>query len=267
MAKAGLCTIADKGCSAIEMIDMAAAAGAQGIEVWAQPDQIYYPLDQAQLSEIRRYAASKSVAIVAVGSYLGREDRMAEVPLTVEGELDLAEALGARLLRVWPGRRNYEQLSEAERSELMGTIRRWGQAAAERGVTIVLERHNGTLLNRWEGTREILDRIGHEAVCLNYQVVDPATPAEWRTRSVADYRDLLPVSAHAHLQNYAWDEAAGKRVRTYLDAGLVDYSELGDAARAAGYEGWFMVEFLADLREGLDEVRALRKDIDFIRGL
>ena len=52
-----------------------------------------------------------------------------------------------------------------------------------------------------------------------------------------------------------------------LRRGGEGYSELGEAARSLKYEGYFMVEFLSDLRDGLDDLQALKRDIDFIKSL
>ena len=89
-------------------------------------------------------------------------------------------------------------------------------------------------------------------------------------------RRLLPLSRHAHLQNYLppavaapETEGEGERwlKRAFLDAGLIDYRVLSEIAAACGYTGCFMVEFLPDLREGLNDPEALRRDVEFIASL
>ena len=70
--KAGVCTIADKNRSSIQMIDLTADAGAEGVEIWAQPDHVRYPFDDGQLREIRAHADRRGLDICAIGSYLGR---------------------------------------------------------------------------------------------------------------------------------------------------------------------------------------------------
>ena len=269
MARAGLCTIADKTKTAAQMIDLAADAGADAVEIWSQPDHVSYPSDPSQLDRIREHAADRGIAIAALGSYLGNRPEIGEEFLTIENEIAIARALGTDVIRVWPGDRNFEEYDEDELSFLCSEIYAWGDTASESGIRIVMERHNNTVLNRWDGIGQILEEIDCDNVYLNYQVPDPAPDEMWKERGAEDYWRWLPYSLHAHLQNYAprADDSADPRVRTYLDCGLVDYSELGEAARNVKYEGYFMVEFLPDLREGLDDLQALKRDIDFIKSL
>ena len=101
-------------------------------------------------------------------------------------------------------------------------------------------------------------------IFLNYQIPNPATVEEYKTKSIDDYTNLLKYSRHAHLQNYTKENGPK---RAFLDTGIVDYSKLGEAAEKSGYEGYFMVEFPAKTNNGLNEVDILRRDIKFINGL
>ena len=156
MARAGLCTIADKTKSATEMIDLATEAGAEAVEIWSRPDQISYPIDLSQLDRIREHAAERNIVISALGSYLGNQTELAGEFLTIENEVTIARALGTDLIRVWPGDRNFDEYEEDELSFLCSEIYAWGDTAAESGIRIVMERHNNTILNRWEGIDQVL---------------------------------------------------------------------------------------------------------------
>jgi sugar phosphate isomerase/epimerase len=268
VAKAGLCTIACRKKSVFAALDLAAKAGADGVEIWGQPDHVRYPIDSAALRETREHADALALEICALGSYYtaGGAVEYAKVKLDVRNQVRIARELGAPLIRIWPGAKSRADSTETEARRVIDDIRLFGDHAGDAKVRVVLERHAGALTHGWEGVEDLLGEIGHENVSLNYQVVYPASVEELESRGASDYTRLLPLSGHAHLQNYLLDEVGALR-RSFLDAGLVDYSRLGEAARAAGYRGYFMVEFPADIDEGLSEADAIRRDMDFIHGL
>ena len=138
--------------------------------------------------------------------------------------------------------------------------------AANAEIALVLERHNDSLTNSWASPKNVFAELANDSVRLNYQVVYPTSVDILQTHAVADYYYYLSVSAHAHLQNYV-EGAEGRLARTFLAEGVVDYSRLGKAAALCGYSGYFAVEFLPDQYEGYSQVEALRRDIDFLRGL
>ena len=92
MARAGLCTIADKNRTLREMIDVAAAAGAGGVEVWGQPDHVAYPVDAKELREARKYAAGAGIEICALGSYYRPPAAVVyhDVAVTARNQLEIA---------------------------------------------------------------------------------------------------------------------------------------------------------------------------------
>jgi 3-dehydroshikimate dehydratase len=268
MAKAGLCTIAYNKKSVTAVLDLAAKAGADGVEIWGQPDHVRYPLDPAQLRAIREHAEALALEICALGSYYraGGAVEYAGVKLDARNQIRLARDLGAPLVRIWPGSKSRARCTDAELRRVIDDIRVFADHAADSRVGVVLERHEGTITEGWEGIAELMAEIGHENVALNYQIASSTSEEDLEDRGVEDYTALLPRARHAHLQNYLPLED-GSLKRSFLDSGLVDYSRLGEVARACGYRGYFMVEFPADLNEGLTDVETLRRDIDFIKGL
>jgi sugar phosphate isomerase/epimerase len=268
MAKAGLCTIAYSKKGISYAMDIAARAGADGVEIWGQPDHVRYPVDSAQLTEIREHAESLALEICALGSYYcaGAKVELAKVKLDARNQIRIARELGAPLVRIWPGNKNREECSEAEVRRVIDDVRLFADHAGDARIGVVLERHGGTLTNGWDGVAELLAEIRHENVALNYQIAHPASEEEYEERGVEDYTRLLPLSRHAHLQNYLpLDDGTLKR--SFLDSGLVDYSHLGEVARTSGYRGYVMVEFSAELNEGLAEADSVRCDVDYIKGL
>lgn len=268
MAKAGMCTIGFGKKPVTAALDIAARAGADGVEIWGRPDHIRYPLDSAQIREVREHAESLALEICCLGSYFqaGAATEYAGVKLDARNQVRLARELGTSMIRIWAGTASRAATPPETARKVIEDIRVFADHAADARIQVVLERHHGSLTEGWDGVKELLSEIAHPDVFLNWQIVGGEDEEELATRGVADYTALLPLSRHAHMHNYtAMDDGSLKRC--YLDAGIVDYKGLASVARTAGYRGYFMVEFPPELTEGLGEVESIRRDIDFLRSL
>ena len=265
IGRVGVCCVAFKSKSLPEIVSLAADAGAEGIEIWAQPPHIKYPIDRSRCAEIRDLAEDKGVPVIAVGSYLrpGAKTVLDGALLTVQNQLELVEVFGVPIIRIWAGGTDYGDASRLEYESAISGIQEFADAAAE-GLTIVLERHSGTLTSGWDSPEEVLSSIDRPNVSLNYQTVFPAAVSELKTKAVEDYRRLITLSSHAHVQNYR-QSADGTLSRCFLDEGLVDYTSLGNAAAASGYRGAFMVEFLPDETGNLSERGALEREVKYLK--
>ena len=266
--KAGVCTIAFKDRPLDEALAVIRDAGARGIELWGRSPHL--PADQAGRRALRRRIGEAGLELRALGSYYRPDGRAGDRSLEPEADpafvLEAAEDLRAPLVRIWPGTRDYEACPPDERTAIVEETRRFADEAAGRGVKVVLERHSGTLTNSWDSAGRVIETIAHENVALCYQVPYPVPADELGTRSAADIDRLLPLSAHAHLQNYAVGPD-GTLPRTLLGQGVVDYTPLSAAVARSGYEGWAMVEFVAVERGGRSQAEALAEDVRFIGSL
>lgn len=269
MAKAGICTIVGREQSMRDFIQIASKAGAQGLEIWAKPPHVSYPMNEQEIDETRAFAEEHGVPVIAIGSYYrsGISVEQSGVPITKETEIAIAKQFGAKIIRVWAGDKDYGSVHEADRTAIIDDLRSFGDQAGKDGITVVLERHNNTLTNEWDTVAGLMDKINHPHVALNYQIPSPASKLEFETKSINDYTKLLPYSKHAHLQNYVSQEEIKWGERSFLDNGVVDYSKLPEAIAQANYDGFFMVEFLPTDREGLSELDTIKREIDFITSL
>ncbi len=277
--RAGVCTIAFKDRPLDVALDAIVASGARGVELWGRAPHL--PAEPADRRALRDRLDEAGLELCALGSYYRPDGRTAlrsgaspghsagtgrdpEVdPLAV---LDAAEDLRAPLVRIWPGTRDYEACADGERAAIVEEIRWFADEATRRGTKVVLERHNGTLTNSWDSAARVIEEISHDNVALCYQVPYPAPADELRTRTAADIDRLLPLSAHAHLQNYAL-ASDGTLPRTSLAGGVVDYAPLSAAVARSGYDGWAMVEFVGEVRAELSEAESLAEDVRFIASL
>jgi len=266
MAKPGLCTITCKDKSIFQTIDIAKQIGAEGIEIWAKPPHIQYPLNKNELLKIKDYALLKKIEICALGSYFnaGCDVYINETKITFDQMIQGAELLGTNLIRIWAGEKNYEDYSEEEIDNIIENINHTAKTAQKSSITIVIERHSKTITNQWDNIKDIFNRIKSDNVFLNYQIPRPASKQDYELKSIADYSSLLSISRHAHLQNYSVNDI---NKRTFLDSGIIDYSQLTRVIKETNYPGYFMIEHPEEMDNNLDLKESLKRDIDFIRGL
>ncbi len=266
--KAGLCTIAYKKLSVDEILGIASRAGAEGIELWGQPPHVAYPIDHSELEGIASKAKALGMGVCAFGSYFrpGTNVVFNDVTVTTENQIEATRALGAKIIRVWAGNKEYDIATKEEREIVYAGIREIADLGAKHDIVTVIERHSGTLTHGWAAPEEVLKEIDHPAVFLNYQAVSPASAEELAERSVSDYYTLLPCSKHAHLNNRI-ETGEGSMQRTLLDRGIIDYGELGAAARKAGFDGYCMLEFPAEIRGGMSVEESVAADIEYIKSL
>ncbi len=266
--KAGLCTIAFKKKSVDEITGMAARAGADGIELWGQPSHVSYPIEYGELEKTAEKIRSAGMTVCAFGSYFrpGTEVVFDGEEVTPENQVEATRAVGAEIIRIWAGNKEYDIATAEEREIAYAGIREIADLAARHEITVVLERHSGTLTHGWAAPETVLKEIDHPRVFLNYQAVSPASAEELAERSVSDYYSLLPHSRHAHMNNRL-ETDDGTMERTLLDRGIIDYSDFGDAAAKAGFDGYCMLEFPAEIRGGMSVEESVEADIRYIKSL
>lgn len=266
--KAGVCTIALKAYSIEDALLMIKKAGASCVEVWGgEHSPMMYDTDECR--KLSSLISDTSLEVVCFGSYykVGEEIEMRDIILSAENQCEAAKAMGAPLIRIWAGACNYEDASSSYVDSVIESLRLFGDVASEKGIGVVLERHENTLTNSYEGVTKLFERIKHPTVSLNYQIPAPRTGKYYREKSVQDFASFLPISTHAHLQNYVGSENSNWQPRAFLEEGIIDYKEFGRVAKETSYNGAVMVEFLADKRNMEDDFTALKKDIDFIKTL
>ena len=264
----GVCSIAFKDRSAREALQAIAKTGADSVELWGQPPHLPFPIDVDWCQRLREEAEELSLRFCALGSYYrpGAHPTYSGHEVTKENQLVAAQALGASILRIWPGENCYADTTRLERGQLYAEIRDLADAAQDMGIKVVLERHVGSLTEGWEAPLTVLSEIDHRAVSLNYQVVYPAPEEELRSLSITDYKILLPYALHAHLQNYC-PAKSGQLRRTLISEGMVDYSMLSQTAIESNYKGSFMIEFPADERGSMSVEEAVSSDVLTVRQL
>src|SRR5690606_34788193 len=164
----GFCSISALDRPLAAAAALAAAAGLDGLEVTARPPHLDPAAPDAAIRDAGRAVRDAGVDVIAYGSYVGRPDGLGPEP--ARRAVAIAAALETPLLRVWadhvPGEADHGF------ARIVETLRSACEAAADRGITVVVERHIGSFADTPERIERLFDAVGHEALALNYQVLD-----------------------------------------------------------------------------------------------
>lgn len=173
----------------------------------------------------------------------------------LRGQLELAQTLGARQLRVPAEPFSGGPLAEARRRHRRALDRLVARAAPA-GIKILIETSPGTLA---PGPALALALVEHQPPSAAGVLYDPG--------NMIIEGDLAPALAipllgrhlgHVHVKNIAWSRSAGRWRWRYatLATGRVRWDEVTLGLRAAAYRGWYSLDHLP----GAPSVRVLQRE-------
>jgi sugar phosphate isomerase/epimerase len=259
--KLAFCSISALDRSLAEAAAVAAAAGLDGLEITAQAPHFDPEDGLSAAREAGRAVRQAGIEVIAYGSYLGREGQTTRSH--AERAAALAAAMETGLLRVWAepdqeGREDFERTVDLMRAAC--------DAGRPNGVTVVIERHLGSLADTPERIERLLNAIDRPNVALNYQVLDFLPPAEV-DQQAADAARLIRHARYFHLKNYQWNpDGVGMLLPGgALADGALDYRAILGAALNGGYTGPLTIEFLAADTRSVEE--KLAADVAFVRSV
>lgn len=155
MLRVGMCSVTLRRLSADEVLDVAAAAGLACVE-WGA-DQHVPPGDLRAAAEIRRRGRDLGIDVASYGSYFraGADD-----PADFDEVLAAALALGAPRVRIWAGTTGSADATAAQRRAVVAGARAAAARAADVGVQVAFEFHDGTLTDTTRAALDLLDEVG-----------------------------------------------------------------------------------------------------------
>jgi sugar phosphate isomerase/epimerase len=242
-----------------------AAAGFDGIDIAESWDFARWP--SAEIAATRDRARRHGLAIATV-SAMGRtlcHPELAEPNLAaLHRALDVADGLGARLLNVAlaiprvpgvtptmgatvsPG--GSLGASDADFDATATRLRRVARAAASRGIRIAVELHDRSLADASAPLLRIIEATGESNVganpdlCNGYRAY-AVPPESWQAALGA----LAPRAVLWHVNNlqrvHFPEIARSAFVERPLGEGDVDYRLAVRTMRAAGFDGWVVIEY------------------------
>ncbi|MCP5059460.1 MAG: sugar phosphate isomerase/epimerase [bacterium] len=253
----GFCSVSALDRPLVDAARMALDAGCDGLEVTARPPHLDPMGSLEAIADQGRAVRDTGLEIFTYGSYFGRDRPLSEADALRAAEI--AEALGAPLLRVWA-----ECGPEEDANDTVRHLQLVCDAAADRGVTVVVERHQGSLADTPERVEALLAGVDRTNFALNYQVLDLLPQAEIPNQP-ADAERLVRHARYFHLKNYQLkpDGEGPLLPGGSLEKGVLDYRTLLHAALGAGYTGPMTIEFLSFDDRPLEE--RLAADVAWVR--
>lgn len=259
---------------------LAKGFGYDGVELWGREPHISADTTYERASEIRELAAELGLEIAGIGAYLGRfltmsDAQCEEVLEELKKYFQVMEWLGTDLIRVWPGGPNAFLAQDYHYAKAAHWLQRCGDLAAERGVRLAMEIHNGSLTETVEGAERLLAMIQRD----NVGVIRDAgnmyiTGTDYGEETVQRLGEKI---FHVHVKDelHIEDEslpgsfrdltAQGNELfqQQMLGEGAVDHLPLFRALKKMGYSGFLSAECHA----AKPDLYRAEKDLEAIKGL
>ena len=166
MITPGLVSITFRPLAPGQIIELALQAGLQGIE-WG--GDIHVPHGNVlKGAEVRRQTLDSGLLVAAYGSYY-KVGHSEAAGLPFGSVLETAVALGAPTIRVWAGTLDPDKADAPYRRLVVEDTLRIATLAAEAGVSISFEAHEGTLANGTEQAAAFFTEVNHPNVYAYWQ--------------------------------------------------------------------------------------------------
>lgn len=254
--RSGLCSITYRQLRPAEIVDLAQAAGIDGIE-WGG-DVHVPPGDLSSAADVAARCADAGIEIPSYGSYLGvvasgTRDDVADARRTFR----TAEALDAPLVRIWTPLGVGPDSPPDERLTVMRWVARAAQLAEEHDLHLALEFHSDTLTETAASARRLLDEVDHPRLHTHWQ-------PDHRLHPEAALSELDAVSPWlAHLHVFSWGDG-GYEDRLPLASGAPLWRPVLDrVAEVATFDGGDRFALLEHIED--DDPAHLRRDADTLR--
>ncbi len=205
-----------------------------------------------KLAEAIRTVAASGVRIMAVnigfGGWLDEDGMVRDgIDRTAKNALDLASALGAKVLTFGAGKIPPAGKHDIILKKIAGKNAEWCDLAAQRGIQLSIEApHKKSIAE----SAEEIDAFWKDQVKELKVTLDPAHMVYAGLDPVAIAKKLACRCAHAHLR----DAVPGNSLLKYGD-GIMDFKAYILAINDAGFDGYFSMEFPTDsVEEGIERL-------------
>ncbi len=235
MLTPGLVSVTFRKLSPEQIIDLVKRAGLRSIEWGGDVHVPHGDTDRAR--DVAEKTAAAGLEVAAYGSYYRLGQTGDDAP-DFARVLATAAALGAPLIRVWPGVRGSAETPDGERQRVESDALRVAQLASEAGIGIAYEYHGGTLTDTNESAQQLLERTDHPAISTIWQ-----PPNGQPFESCLDgLKALLPRLSNVHAFHW-WPTPANRHP---LEVGADRWKPYLDTVRQAGGDRHVLIEFVKD---------------------
>lgn len=248
----GLVSVSFDALPTSRVLELAVSAGLSAIEWSARSHVPNGSFDVAR--ELGQATRGSGLEVANYGSYL----RLGEAGCEEQAwrpVLDTAVTLGAPAVRVWAGARSSSKADSEYRHAVTTGMRRFADAAAARGMGVVIEHHAHTLTDDTESALTLIADVDRPNVRLSWQ---PPNPLNFAGR-LADLRAVRDVSADVHAFHWSLD-TQGDVIRHRLIEGESDWRGYLGALAAGTNDRRVLLEFVPN-----DDPELLHDEAELLR--
>lgn len=241
----GLTSVTFRKKQAEEIIELVQQAGLDGIE-WG--GDIHVPVGDIQrAAEIGGKTRRAGLRVLSYGSYFrGQGENFAPVLAT-------AKALGAPMIRIWAGKKSFEESSPEEFQNLAAQIHEAAETAKQENICIAAEYHRNTATQTKEGAYELLRAVNSS----NFKLYWQPNPDISMQEQLAEIDVLLPWLKTIHV--FYWEKG---NVRCALNEGITAWKAyMKHLARSESAHD-LVLEFVKE-----DSIASFEKDAAVLRCL
>ena len=245
----GLVSVTFRKLSPAEIVALVRRAGLSGIE-WG--GDIHAPHgDVIRAREVRQRTIDAGLRVAAYGSYYRAGGGNPDNP-DFARVLESAVALGAPTIRVWPGGIGSAKLDSDGRKRVVNDLLRIADLAAQAGLSISTEFHDGTLTDTNDSARLLLDEARRPNLFTCWQPHNGEPTPE----CVSGLRAVLHRVSNIHVFHW-WPTAAQRHP---LADGSARWAEFWRELATLEGERFALLEFVRDDAESafLEDAATLR---------
>ncbi len=261
--KPGIATIALRKYDLFRALDLAAEAGFAGVEIWGRAPHTPEQFDEEYWHKVKQKLQENELGISMYGSYVN--PCSPDYSQKSADALKIAEIIGAKIIRIWAGNKEPQDADEELWKYVANSLRDYALQAEDKGLTLAMEMHGGTLCLTPEGCLRVIEEANAPNLKLNFQLDAAKYPD---VEKIVDMVGSYVVNVHA--QNYKPSQAEpNKWELTWIDDGVIDYDKVLFLLKNKGFDGYVEAEFLKDEfhPEEKPMLEAMRRDAKYLKEL
>lgn len=243
--RTGLTSVTFRQKSIDEIIELTLRAQLSGIE-WGG-DVHLPPGETALAAKTAEKTRAAGLEVLSYGSYYHGDETE-----DFGAVLATAKALGAPVIRVWAGRKTFEESTKEEFAALAERFFKAAEMAAKENIRISFEYHRGTATQTLAGAKALLGAASHPNLSCYWQPNPDITQAQ----QLEEIDGLLENITNIHV--FTW---TGANVRHPLADGSERWLQYLDHIRRDGKAHDLILEFVQD-----DLEQALLADAQTLHG-
>ncbi len=249
----GLCTIAFSEQPITVALDIAYRCKCDGVEIWGKDGHLPPMASTEQIEQVRKLCEQRNLAVITYGSYLRLLSE--DFDENYKRVVDCADALGARMIRIWAGHISASQADAEIVDKASCQLCDLAEYAKSKNLIIVIENHDNSLADDSRMILRLIESADRDNVKSYWQPSFRENREDWYEA----LERLVPVLGGIHAQNYS----GGYKTRKQTFDGDVDYKRIAYILKGYDVHCPIFVEFPAP---GEPE-KTIKADIDFLKSI